>query len=171
MADASQRQFVKIGLAIVLLILAVVVVVIQRQADSNARGSGRYYYDLSNGELYSAAPDAPIVDHGASGSIRGVTAHVISCGACQPDQWQVGYLVSLSDEALRQIAEAEQLTDPAQRELRRGEAITGGTLIALPPSSPDEPIHWVPAAIAEAGTLLSKVNALCEDDEPNVCRP
>lgn len=131
---------IKLAVAVVALIVAAAIVVTQMGGPSNAPPEQAYYYDLGSGEIFKAAAgDLPV--EAPSGS-TGVRAHVVSCGACEPGEWQVLTIQSYTDEAQQVLSKPQPDVDQPAALEAWNRTVDEGKLIAVPPEAGAEP-QWV----------------------------
>lgn len=131
-------------IAIIIVALAVVGTVGWFVMDEGQSGPDKlWFYDLNTGELYAGQATAvPPID-APSGSLKnsdgapaGVLASVIRIEG--EEERKVAYLQSFTDEAKRLIEEARQ----GQGSPADSEKLMAGTLVALPPAKPGDPVKW-----------------------------
>lgn len=166
---SDNKSGVKIIVIVLALIAAGAVVLMRRQPPAQTLPDQAYYYDLSTGEIYAAKAGSSPVDLAGDGSVKGVTASVRTCGACTPDEWQIAYLIGLSDAAVARIDEAQGMTDEMLRDAAISDAVAQGTIVAAAPGEGD--IAWFAADTPEGAELLIGADQLCGDARPTTCTP
>ena len=96
------RQWLNANTRIVGIVAAVVLIGTLLALFRSGNGSGpqppvdeEYYFDLNNGELFTALRDQiPPIDVPSGphqGEPGGVRAYVFTCGACRESEWEIGY--------------------------------------------------------------------------------
>lgn len=162
---ADKNQATKLILAIAILAIAAALVVMRDNKGGNS-GAGptsqAWYYDVDTGQLFAGASAMiPPVD-APSGPGNGVRAHIYTCGACEPGEWQIVYLQSMTERAKALLADPDLPRQP-------GGELTGER-IAEPPAD-GEAIDWISAANPRAMQIQQRATTLCGDAPATPCMP
>jgi hypothetical protein len=110
------------------------------------------------------APSGPF-----KGKPGGVSAFVYSCGQCDPDQWEIRYLLKYSDAAKRRMLQlqAESPSNAVYMPQDRvaTEPFRSGILVKRP-----EDAAWVRKA-SPKGSAIVREAAMCGSQLARQCRP
>ena len=114
--------------------------------DSGSEGPKKlWFYDINTGELFAgdvaelppiAAPSGDL--KGASGTPAGVLASVIKLEGAEDKK--IAFLQAYTPQAKQMIEASRQSQGSAPADY---EKIMSGTMVALPPTKPSDPIKWV----------------------------
>jgi hypothetical protein len=151
-----------VGMVFVVAIVGLVVLINLRRGNP-APASGRWFYDLTTGDLVQVATSDPppiMLDSGH----EAVWAHVFSCGDCADvNQRFVGYLEKFNDEA---AAPEPAPVDPNSPLTPSGSDPLTRSLVA----SPNAPDQWVIGASPQAAAMRNAVMQHCRGGAPKPCR-
>ena len=132
-----------------------------------------YFFDLSTNELFTADKTLLAPIEAPSGSFKGepggVSAFIYSCRQCDPDEWEIRYLLKYSDAAKQHMLQLqEQHPDKAvymPQDRAATEPFRSGILVKRP-----EDANWVRKASPE-GTTIVREAAVCGSRLARQCRP
>lgn len=134
-----------------------------------------YYYDLSNGELFSGPSNQlPPIETPSKGTIggqpAGVRAHVLSCGECSnPKDRYIAYLESFTPEGKKAMLEPVIPTDPSKGPPMTPMEREVGHIFARP----NQEGGWVSATTEEGMKIMTEARSPCPDPNrfPHECLP
>lgn len=146
----------KVVVAVMVVVLIGAAVIVLRSGSGKPAGrSGSYYYDLSDGSLFTGAAGQKSVQTPTGGPAA--LAHVFSCGNCADSSTHfTGYLERYTDEALAAMASGSADAETAFRT---------GHLVALPDKEP----RWTRADSSDGAAVQNAALAKCA--EAHECLP
>lgn len=136
-----------------------------------------YYYDLNSNELFPGPKDAiPPIDAPSGtpykGGPAGVRAYVFTCGACNPDDWNIVYLEKFTPtgremllEQRRRLAQHPEATSPILRPDSVPVALANQWLIRAVDDQ-----DWIQVSRSQARQIMSQ-GTICKSTPARLCRP
>ena len=159
--------------AIVLLGSLLAIVLSSGNGGPASQPTQAYFFDLSTSEWFTAdktllapieAPSGPF-----KGEPGGVSAFIYSCGQCDPDEWEIRYLLKYSDAAKQRMLQLQEQQPNKVVYMPQDRAATepfrSGILVKRPGDA-----DWVRKASPE-GTAIVHEAAMCGSQLARQCRP
>lgn len=140
----------------------VLIVALWRPWSGGGASGGRWYYDLSSGDLVAAdIKELPPVTLPTGN--QGVTAHVYACKDCNSDRF-IGYLERYTEQGKQNMGKE---WNPAQGGMPPNPA--AGIEVAAAPAKGDSP-QWVPM-MSPAAVSIQNVSSRCPSGKMLTCNP
>jgi hypothetical protein len=158
-----------VRMAIIAVALGVAAVVTTINLRGRTPSTTGWFYDIEQGELFTASIDQIPPTNAPSGENNGVKAIVMTCDGCGDDERFIAWVETYTDEAKAVLERYGPDADPTELADDPGMMVVAvGSFVA---DAGEKPLRWVRQDSPEGNSILRSAMTRCGGKTPMPCAP